>query len=92
VSGTAAGRQASAAARRSRLEQVRAAVRMHLAYSHERREELSRALLLVRQGLREVRQEVRMKLRKLATKAGSGETGQVRAPRPASRTAASERP
>ena len=65
----ASARQESAAARRTHISRVRAAVRHQLAQSYRRRREVSRALADLRDSLNEMRNEVRVRLRTLSQKA-----------------------
>ena len=66
LKGRAADRQAVAAARRMQIGHVRAAVRTQLADSHRRRQELSQALVSLRQGLVEFRTRLRTRLREMS--------------------------
>ena len=56
-------RQNLAAARRARVAHVRAVVRTQLADAQRRRQELSQALIGLRQGLIEFRTQLRTRLR-----------------------------
>jgi hypothetical protein len=61
--------QTLADARRSHARRVRSAVRMQLALSQRRRQELSHALYALRRDLREFRDQVRMRLRESSREA-----------------------
>jgi hypothetical protein len=60
-----ATRHASAAARRAQIGQMRADVRTHLAQSHQRREDLAQVLGRLREGLLDIRTQVRERLRQI---------------------------
>ena len=56
-------RRESAAARREQMAQLRTTVRMHMGQNHDRRREVSDALVKLRQGWAEFRAQMRGKLR-----------------------------
>ena len=63
VKAAAAGRMASAATRREQMELLRTRVRMHMGENHDRRREVSDALVRLRQGWAEFRAQMRARLR-----------------------------
>ena len=69
-----------AAARRTQASRVRTAVRTQLAKSQRRRQELSHALRALRHDLRELRSQVRMRLRELSHEVASRRAAPAKPP------------